>query len=140
MQQEPDADLIDQLISGSPFIRFMGLELVSLDAGIGEVAMKMPIRPEFERGGPMNGQFHGGPIAALIDTVGDFAVALLVRGAVPTINFRVDYLRPSTGPYLVARARVRRSGRTVAVVDVDILDDQDRLTAVGRACYSAQTG
>ena len=88
MQQEPDADLIDQLIAGSPFIRFMGLELVSLDATIGEVAMKMPIRPEFERGGPMNGQFHGGPIAALIDTVGDFAVedlAVFFRGLVQVI-------------------------------------------------------
>jgi len=127
-------------LAGSPFIAFMNLEVVAVDAKAGEVEMKMPMRPEFERGGGIGGQFHGGPIAALIDTVGDFAVAVMVGGGVPTINFRVDYLRPSTGSHLVARARTRRLGRTVGVVDVDVLDDQGRLTAVGRGCYGAQTG
>ena len=70
----------------------------------------------------------------------NFAVALMLEGTVPTINFRVDFLRPSTGPYLVARASVRRQGRTVSVVDIDVLDDQGRLTAVGRGCYSSQIG
>jgi uncharacterized protein (TIGR00369 family) len=59
---------------------------------------------------------------------------------VPTINFRVDYLRPSTGTYLLAKARTRRVGRTVGVVDIDVFDDQNRLTAVGRGCYGAQPG
>ena len=97
------------------------------------------MRPEFERGAG-SGQFHGGPIAALIDTVGDFAVALVVKGGVPTINFRVDYLRPSSGDFLVASASVRRVGRTIGVVDVDVFDDKERLTAVGRGCYGAQPG
>jgi uncharacterized protein (TIGR00369 family) len=118
----------------------MNLELVSVDAQAGEIAMKMPMRAEFERGGGVGGQFHGGPIAALIDTVGDFAVAVVVKGGVPTINFRVDYLRPSTGTYLLAKARTRRVGRTVGVVDIDVYDDQNRLTAVGRGCYGAQPG
>lgn len=130
---------IDSWIESSPFIRFMGLELLEADGERGVVAMKMPMRAEFERGG-IAGQFHGGPIAALIDTVGDFAVAVLLQGTVPTINFRVDYLRPSLGAFLIARATVRRQGRTVSVVDVDVHDDQQRLTAVGRACYSSQVG
>ena len=123
----------------SPFIAFMNLELVSVDVAAGEIAMKMPMRAEFERGGG-GGQFHGGPIAALIDTVGDFAVAVVVKGGVPTINFRVDYLRPSTGTYLLAKARTRRIGRTVGVVDIDVFDDQNRLTAIGRGCYGTQPG
>ena len=72
--------------------------------------------------------------------MGDFAVAVVVKGGVPTINFRVDYLRPSTGTHLVAKARIRRVGRTVGVVDIDVFDDQGRLTAVGRGCYGAQPG
>lgn len=130
---------IQSWMESSPFIRFMGLELTQADPERGIIAMKMPMRPEFERGG-LAGQFHGGPIAALIDTVGDFAVALLLKGTVPTINFRVDYLRPSVGAFLTASATVRRQGRTVSLVDVDIHDDQGRLTAVGRACYSSQVG
>jgi uncharacterized protein (TIGR00369 family) len=131
---------IKQWMEQSPFIAFMQLEIVSVDALKHEIAMKMPLRPEFERGGTVSGQFHGGPVSALIDTVGDFAVALATKGTVPTINFRVDFLRPSTGAFLVATATVRRAGRTVAVADVDVHDDQGRLTAVGRGCYSAQTG
>ena len=130
---------IEQWARTSPFIAFMKLELIDANAEKGEIAMKMPMRPEFERGAG-SGQFHGGPIAALIDTVGDFAVALVVKGGVPTINFRVDYLRPSTGAFLVAKAATRRVGRTVGVVDIDVYDDQNRLTAVGRGCYGAQPG
>jgi uncharacterized protein (TIGR00369 family) len=140
MPDEFTPETIGQWLEQSPFIAFMNLELVSVDADAGEVAMKMPMRPEFERGGGIGGQFHGGPIAALIDTVGDFAVAVVVKGGVPTINFRVDYLRPSTGTHLLARARTRRVGRTVGVVDIDVFDDQNRLTAVGRGCYGAQPG
>ena len=139
MPAEMTPETIESFLKQSPFIAFMNLELLSVDAKAGEIAMKMPMRPEFERGG-VAGQFHGGPIAALIDTVGDFAVAIAVKGGVPTINFRVDFLRPSTGTYLVARARTRRVGRTVAVVDIDVFDDQNRLTSVGRGCYSSQVG
>ncbi len=136
----PDPDgSIQAWLDSSPFIQFLNLELLDADPAKGEITMKLPLRPEFERGG-MPGQFHGGPIAAFIDTVGDFAVATMLKGTVPTINFRVDFLRPSVGPYLIARALVRRQGRTVSVVDIDVMDDQQRLTAVGRACYSSQIG
>ncbi|KAB2876177.1 MAG: PaaI family thioesterase [Burkholderiaceae bacterium] len=139
MPPEFTPETLDAWMKASPFISFMALELVSADAAAGRLTMKMPMRPEFERGAG-SGQFHGGPIAALIDTVGDFAVAFVVKGGVPTINFRVDYLRPSSGAYLLASASVRRVGRTIGVVDIDVFDDQQRLTAVGRGCYGAQPG
>ncbi|MCD6673004.1 MAG: PaaI family thioesterase [Burkholderiaceae bacterium] len=139
MTAEFTLDTLDAWMKGSPFIAFMNLELVSADPAEGRLSMKMPMRAEFERGAG-SGQFHGGPIAALIDTVGDFAVAFVVKGGVPTINFRVDYLRPSTGAFLVASASVRRVGRMIGVVDIDVFDEQNRLTAVGRGCYGAQPG
>ncbi len=140
MAEEISIERVQGWLEGSPFISFMNLTVERVDAEAGEVSMTMPMRPEFERGGPMKNQFHGGPIAALIDTVGDYAVAVKVGGGVPTINFRVDYLRPSGGPYLKARAVARRVGRTVGVVDVEVTDSEGRLTALGRACYSAATG
>jgi uncharacterized protein (TIGR00369 family) len=54
----------------------------------------------------------------------------------PTINFRVDYLRPAVNTALTATARVRRAGRSVGVVDVDVADGEGRLIAVGRASYA----
>lgn len=139
MQASGFTALVETVLKSSPFISFMGLELISHDADKGIVTMKMPMRAEFERGGSI-GQFHGGAIAAFIDTVGDFAVALSTNATVPTINFRVDFLRPSLGSHLTATALVRRVGRTVAVVDIDVFDEKDRLTAVGRGCYSPQVG
>ncbi len=41
---------------------------------------------------------------------------------------------------LAATATVRRAGRTVAVVDIDVHDAEGRLVAIGRGCYSAQPG
>jgi uncharacterized protein (TIGR00369 family) len=59
---------------------------------------------------------------------------------VPTINFRVVYLRPATNTDLLALARVRRAGRTVGVVDIDVTDSTNRLIALGRGCYGTQAG
>jgi uncharacterized protein (TIGR00369 family) len=133
------ADDIQEMLDASPFIAFMNLEVVSADAETETVVMKMPLRPEFERRAG-TGQFHGGPIAALIDTAGDYAVVLKSGGGVPTINFRVDYLRPASNTSLTATATARRSGRTVAVVDIDVHDDDGKLCAIGRGTYSPNVG
>ena len=123
----------------APFMRFLGLRVASVDHDKGALTVTMPMRPEIERGLGTK-QFHGGPVAAFIDCVGDFAVALIVGGAVPTINIRIDYLKPAIGPSLSATARVRRSGRTVTVVDVDVYDEAKALVAVGRGTYSSLQG
>jgi uncharacterized protein (TIGR00369 family) len=59
---------------------------------------------------------------------------------VPTINLRIDYLKPAVGSLLTGTARVRRTGRTVALVDVDVHDERQSLVAVGRGTYSPQRG
>jgi len=130
---------LQRQLNGSPFISFLGLTVVSADPATQEVVMKLPMRPEFERG-PGSNQWHGGPIAAVIDTVGDYALVMTIGRGLPTINFRVDYLRPAVNTSLTATARVRRAGKSVGVVDVDVDDDAGRLVAVGRATYSTLPG
>jgi uncharacterized protein (TIGR00369 family) len=128
----------EQLQAGlarSPFIAFLGLQVLSADPEKQEVTMRLTMRPEFERGAGSK-QWHGGPIAGVIDTVGDYALVMTLGRALPTINFRVDYLRPAIDTDLTAVARVRRSGKSVGVVDVDVLDDKQNLVAIGRATYS----
>ncbi|OVZ64985.1 hypothetical protein CDO44_01625 [Pigmentiphaga sp. NML080357] len=125
---------IQKWLDGSPFIKFLGLRCDDADVAAGTLSMTMPMRPELERGAG-GSQFHGGSIASLVDTVGCFALIMGTRQPLPTINFRVDYLRPSSGASLTGKALVRRAGRTVGVVDVDVFDDQGRLTAVGRGCF-----
>ena len=123
----------------SPFIAFLGLKVTQADPARQQVTMTCEMKPEFERGAG-TGQWHGGPIAAIIDTVGDYALAMGLRRGLPTVNFRVDYLRPAIKTGLVITARVRRAGRSVGVVDVDVFNDQKALLAVGRATYSTLPG
>ena len=117
----------------------MKLEVISMNLEEDKIVIRMPMRPEFERRRG-TGQYHGGAISALIDIAGDYALVMKVGGGVPTINFRVDFLRPGTNTSLTATASTRRLGRSVAVVDVDVHDDDGKLCAVGRGTYSPNVG
>jgi len=123
----------------SPFIAFLGLRVTEADPAGQRVTMTCEMKPEFERGAG-TGQWHGGPIAAIIDTVGDYALAMGLRRGLPTVNFRVDYLRPAVKTKLIITAVVRRAGKSVGVVDVDVFNEQNVLVAVGRATYSTLAG
>jgi uncharacterized protein (TIGR00369 family) len=130
---------VQAIFDRSPFISWLDLRAVALDHERQEITVTMPMRPELERR-PGTRQFHGGPIAAFIDIAGDFAIGMLIGGGVPTMNFRTDYLRPAIGETLTAVARVRRAGKTTATVDIEVLDDENRLVALGRGTYSAALG
>jgi uncharacterized protein (TIGR00369 family) len=126
---------IQKLLDNSPFIAFLRMEVTDLDAEKQQVTIRTPMRPEFERGAG-SAQWHGGPIAAVIDTVGDYAAAMVLERTLPTVNFRVDYVRPAVNTALNAVGTVRRLGKSVGVVDVDVFDDRGALVAIGRATYS----
>ena len=130
---------LQAMLDRSPFISFLGLRITEADPVQETITMHCAMRPEFERGAG-TGQWHGGPIAAIIDTVGDYALIMALRRGLPTINFRVDYLRPAIKTGLITTARVRRAGKSVGVVDVDVTNEQKALVAVGRAAYSTLAG
>lgn len=133
------AQEIQGIFEHSPFVGRMKLEVLSLDHDAQRLIVRMPLAPEYERRAGSR-QFHGGAIAALIDIVGDFAIGMLVGGGVPTMNLRIDYLRPGTGTYLDATAVVRKTGRTAAVVDIDVQSAEGKLVAIGRGTYVPMTG
>jgi uncharacterized protein (TIGR00369 family) len=128
---------IQERLLQSPFNAFLDLEVVTADPEKREVVMRLKMRPEFERLAG-TGQWHGGPIAAAIDIVGDYGLAMLFGKPLPTINLSVDYLRPGKET-LTLVAHIRRSGKTVGVVDVDVLSEAGELVAIGRANYSTVT-
>ena len=136
MSEEPlSAELLQERLGNSPFIGFLNLTVLSAEPVKQEVVMRAEMRPEFERGRGSR-QWHGGPIAAIIDTVGDYALVMLLGRPLPTVNFRVDYLRPAIDTALIVTATVRRSGRLVGVVDVDVANEAGQLLAIGRATYA----
>jgi len=128
------ADL-EAALNASPFHRFLGLRLER--AARGEVAVAMAFRDEF-LAGPENPYIHGGVIASLIDTAACFAVIAGVGRDVPTLDLRVDYLRPAGRERLQAVGRMIKGGRTVAVADVEVLGADQRAIAVGRGLFSTK--
>jgi uncharacterized protein (TIGR00369 family) len=130
---------LEKLLADSPFQQVLGLRLDALDLTAQTVTIRSIYGPHVERSAG-TGQYHGGVIASLIDIAGDFALIAVLGHGVPTINFRVDYLRPAANSDLLALARVRRAGRTIGVVDIDVTDAGGKLIALGRGCYGTQPG
>lgn len=118
----------------SPYMRFLGLEVVRSEKG--QVEIRLPFRDEFLRNDGSD-WLHGGVVSALIDIVGDYAVMTETNVGVPTIDLRVDYLRPARRGDLLAVGRTLRVGRTVSVADVEVRDSSGTLVAVGRGCYAS---
>ncbi len=136
-KQEPerlDKAAMQAIFDLSPFISSLNLEIQTLDYDNQEITIRMPQGPTMERR-PGTKQFHGGPLAALIDIVGDFAIGMMVGGGVPTMNLRIDYLKPAVGDAVIGVARVRRRGRSACVVDIDVSNEDGALVAVGRGTY-----
>ena len=132
--QALDREQLQQRLLRSPFNAFLNLEIQRVNPTQQEIVVHFKPRPEFERL-EGSGQWHGGPIAAAIDIAGDYALAMLVGNPLPTIGFSVDYLKPAAGE-LTLVARVRRLGKSIGVVDVEVLTQSNVLVALGRANYS----
>jgi uncharacterized protein (TIGR00369 family) len=127
-------ETLPDVLRRSPYHRLLGLEMVR--AVPGEVVIRMPFREDLLAGDDEIGRYvHGGAIASLIDSAGDFAVISAVGYDVPTIDLRVDYLRPVTKGTLTATGRAIKTGRTLAVADVEVVDEDGKPVAVGRGAF-----
>ena len=126
----------EQGFAGSPYHRFLGLTFRSDAPGTARV--EMPFREELisDPGVPY---LHGGVIAALLDIAGDYAVATQFGRGVPTIDMRADFLRTAGREPLTGRARVVKLGRSVAIADAEVLNEQGEIIAVGRILYSTRS-
>lgn len=82
-----------------------------------------------------HGTVHGGVIAALVDSAMGAAVA--TEDAAPvTIALTVTYLEPASPGRLVARAKVRRRGSRITIVEADITDEGDEAVAHAVATFT----
>jgi uncharacterized protein (TIGR00369 family) len=122
-------------LDASPFQRFLGITLTQLDKGVVEV--RLPFRPELLREDGSD-WLHGGVVSALIDIAGDYAVTSEVGAVVPTVDLRVDFLRPACRGELMAVGRTVRVGRTLAVADIEVRDSSGKLVAIGRGVYACR--
>jgi uncharacterized protein (TIGR00369 family) len=78
---------------------------------------------------------HGGILAAIIDTIADYAIAAKLGRPVPTIDMRVDYHKAAMPGDLTTKARVVRMGSQYSTAEASIYDAQGSLVASGRGTY-----
>jgi uncharacterized protein (TIGR00369 family) len=85
----------------------------------GQCSILLPRRPDLLQ---QHGFIHGGAVASLADTAcGYAAFTLFPAGAtILTVELKINYLSGADGDALVARAAVKRSGRTLTVVAADL--------------------
>jgi uncharacterized protein (TIGR00369 family) len=129
-------ETLEDLIRIPPFHSYLGIEVVAAEKG--RCVLRIPPREEFV-GNPTIPAVHGGIISALIDLAGGAALFVETHWPTPTIDMRVDFLKPAiAGRALTAEARVKQLGKSVGFVDVDVTDTEGRLVAQGRCTYSVK--
>ncbi len=94
----------------------LGAELTKVEPGIVEI--EMINRPEVTQ---QHGFIHAGAIASVLDSACGYAAYTLMPAdtAVLSVEFKVNLLAPARGDRLVARAEVKRAGRTITVCNAD---------------------
>lgn len=123
---------IQQRLAASPFGARLGLQVQILDEAT--LVLRMPMQPQLQRSAQSE-QFHGGAIATLIDLAAVYAVAAVTDNVAPTVHLAVDYLAPGIGDWVNAIAKVRRQGKRLVNVDVEVVRADGVLVALGRTTF-----
>jgi uncharacterized protein (TIGR00369 family) len=104
--------------------------------GEGDVTVRMPFGEHLLNAGGPGVPIHGGAIAALADFAACAAVWTMPETrSSATISMTVNYTAPPVKTDLVARARVRRAGKRIASIAVEIRDHQGALVADALVTY-----
>jgi uncharacterized protein (TIGR00369 family) len=113
--------------------RLFGFELDAAEPGRARLRMRVRARHR-----QLHGVVHGGILAALADTAAALAVYLdLPRGTVlATIELKINYLEPVAKGTVTAEGRVLRVGKSVAVAECDVRDEEHRLAAKALLTYA----
>lgn len=115
-----------ELLEKSPFIRFLGVELIELADTF--VKGRMPFSEEYQN---PYGTMHGGCLYALADTIGG-TLANMSGKMVTTVDGNLKFLEPAyKTKYIYCEATLIRSGKTLITVNVEIKDDNDKLLDCG---------
>jgi uncharacterized protein (TIGR00369 family) len=124
--------IIRERFKRNNFIRFLGIELDSVERG--RARLSLQVKDELLQ---LQGVLHGGAMAALIDT----AVAIAISSdskpedRFTTVEMKINYLEPVREGRVIADARLIRNGRRIVVAECDAYDSSGQLAAKGLLTY-----
>ena len=110
-------------------MQLIGASLASVESG--RVVIELPFRDDLTQ---QDGYLHAGIVTTVLDSAcGYAAYSMMPEGSsVLSVEFKVNLLAPAKGDVLIARAEVKRAGRTLTVCTADafvVSDRKERLCA-----------
>lgn len=115
----------------------LGAELTAVGEGVVEI--RLPYSPSLTQ---QDGYLHAGAVTAVLDSACGYA-ALSVAPAgygVLTVEFKVNLLAPAAGTLFIAKAQVKKAGRTLTVCAADafaVAGDKQKIVATMLATIMA---
>lgn len=131
-------DTIEGRIPGPPAALLLGWKLLAVDPEHGTIRLEFEARPEFVN--PI-GVIQGGFLTAMLDeTVGGAIAATLDTGGfAPTIELKVNFIRPARVGPIVAEGRVVHRGISLVFLQGELRTVEGQLIATASATAQMQT-
>ena len=107
----------------SPIAELLGIRVTAVEDGAATLVMDVD-----ERFANPMGTLHGGILADLADLAmgAAHATTLGEDETFTTLELKINFLRPVWKAHLIARARVAHRGRTITLVDCDIVQEDGK--------------
>jgi uncharacterized protein (TIGR00369 family) len=117
---------LDGSIPFAPVADLIGFHPVSIQRGEAVIELQA----ERRHANPM-GTLHGGILCDIADAAMGIAYASTLEAgeSFTTLELKINYLKPVWNATLRATGRVVKRGRTVGLVECDVVDEQDNLVA-----------
>ena len=98
------------------FMATIGAQLTAV--GPGTVEIRIPFNSRLTQ---QNDFLHAGVIASILDSACGYAALSVApeHAEVLSVEFKINLLAPATGELFVARAQVKRAGKTLTVCTAD---------------------
>src|SRR5215831_4634140 len=111
------------------FMSTLGAELTGVGQGVVEI--RLPFSSKLTQ---QHGYLHAGAVTAVLDSACGYAALSLAPDDkdVLTVEFKQNLLAPAAGELLIARAQVKRAGKTLTVCTADafaITGSKEKLVA-----------
>ena len=102
--------------SAQAFMSTLGAELTVV--GQGRIEIRLPFSAQLTQ---QHGYLHAGAVISVLDSACGYAALSLApdNKEVLTVELKVNLLSPAVGNLLVARAQVKRAGKTLTVCTGD---------------------
>jgi uncharacterized protein (TIGR00369 family) len=115
--------------SNQAFMSTLGAELTLVGQGVVEI--RLPFSSKLTQ---QHGYLHAGAVTAILDSACGYAALSLAPDDkdVLTVEFKQNLLAPAAGEVLVAKAHVKRAGKTLTVCTADafaITGSKEKLVA-----------